>query len=309
MASDPETDPGLDAATKKGPKAPTPEATAQADQHIGAHGELVLPDVVPIVNLETATKFGVWLNRWWIRTHYLLRGIAGTGAEWFTFFVGAAAQYPKVSVVLLAIGTVFTEEKYSEHPIMTNVMKYAMTSYDADAAEKIFAEKPVENNPIGKAAKKAVEEATKTFMDSSEYQELQTEIAQDVQMQARRQAYLGAGMVEDAHAVDEEIKAAREERRAVRKAKQAEAAPEEVAPTLPEVHHVVALEAPEPEPERVEVPVEEIETPAPEVQEEPLPESEPEVVQERRKRRAPDPAKKLIRDAADMLLTPPEKKP
>ena len=292
------TDPGL---------AKSPEGTVQADQHIGSHGELVLPDVVPIVNPATATPFGLWLNRWWIRTHFLMRGVAGTGAEWFTFIVGAAAQYPKVSVFFLVVGTIFTEENFSEHPIMTNFMKYAMTSYDPDAAEKIFAEKPVEHDPIGKAAKKAVETATKEYMDSSEYLELQDEIAQDVQRQTRRKAYLAAGMTEDVKAVDEEIAAALAARKQARLKKEAEKAPVEVAPPVapPVVRETVqhqwggSSEAPVEE----ETPVESTPIKAPE--DEAPPEEEPAPAKEGRKRRQQDPTKKLLRDATDLLISPP----
>lgn len=268
MSSDPPTDPKI-------PKT-SEDLTEERNEHIGTHGELILPDVVPIIRDGSASPFGIWLNRWWFRTNYLLRGIAGTGVEWFAFFVGAAAQYPKVSVVLLAITVMFTEEKFSEQPVMTNIMKYAMQSYDPDAADRIFAEKPVERDPIGKAARKAMETATKDYMESSEYLELQDEISQDVQRQTRRQTYAAAGMTEDVKAVDQEILEAAQERASKRASKRAaekadeapaEEAPEEIPRT--ETSHIErATPEPEPEPEPEAAPEPE---PAPEVVPEPEP--------------------------------------
>lgn len=224
---DPKTDPRI--------KSPV-GAVEEKDEHIGAHGELVLPDVVPIVVEGHTGRFGIMVNEGWIRTNYFMRGVAGTMAEWFTFVAGVASTYPKVSVILLTIAAVTAEEKFSDQPMFTNLVKYIMQSYDPDAADVIFAEKVVDPDPIGKAAAKATDEATKDFLESADYRLLKDEIEQDVNRQIRRQAYVAAGMTADVEAIDQEIVAAREARRVAREEKAAKENPEMGVP-VPETSH------------------------------------------------------------------------
>lgn len=211
MSSDPPTDPGLRTS-------PTPEATPQANEHIGTHDELILPDVVPIIHPEHAGWFLKWINEQWVQWHYFSRGVAGTAVEWYLFFVGVGEHNKKLSIILLLFLAVTIEEKYSDQPFFTNGVKYLMHAVDPEAAEIIFAEKVVEPDPIGKAAAQATEEATKAFMESAEYRLLKDDIEADVNRQIRRQAYASAGMDEDVQLIDEEIAASREERRQKRAA-------------------------------------------------------------------------------------------
>lgn len=248
MPSDPPTDPGI--------KIPKPGVN-EKNEHIGAHGELVLPDVVPIVVEGHTGRFGLLANEGWIRTNYFMRGVAGTMAEWFTFVSSVASTYPKVAIILLVVAAVTAEEKFSEQPMFTNLVKYLMQSYDPDAAEKIFAEKPVDPDPIGKAAKKVTDEATKEFMESADYRLLKDEIEQDVNRQIRRQAYVSAGMTADVEALDQEILEAREARRLAREAKAAEENPpkeEEHVPTSHIQGTSLTPREPEPAPEPVAEP-------------------------------------------------------
>ena len=236
----------------------TPEASNQANEHIGTHDELVLPDVVPLLHPEHAGRFLRWLNEQWIQWHYFSRGIAGTGVEWYLFFVGVGTQNKRLSIVLLCFLMVTVEEKYSEQPFFTNMVKYVMHAIDPEAAEIIFAEKKVTADPIGKAAALATEDATQTFTDSAEYRLLKTEIEADVSRQIRRQAYVAAGMKEDVVALDAEIVEARQARAAKREVKEAAALEE---PTVVEHQQGAGMIAPAEEgldPEPVAVPVEEV---------------------------------------------------
>jgi hypothetical protein len=221
------------------PSGPPAEVTdpgfKNQNKKVGKDDGVTLPDVVPLISATHTSSVGLFANEFWVRANWLLRGLFGTAVEWMTFFTEAGLQYPKVSVVGLAILSTVYEESYSTNPIMTNTIQYAMESYDPSAAEKIFRPKPIAADPLGDASKKLLTEATADYLKSTAYAELKTEVEQDVQRQIRRQTYAAAGMKEDVAAVDAEIVAACEERKAKR-------------------HPVVAEPAPEPEPKQVEPP-------------------------------------------------------
>ena len=224
MAVSPPVDPAapapVDPADHGVRRVTTDDEPVQQNEHIGQGGEFVLPDVVPIIVEGHHSIVGKYANEAWIRTHYLLRGVAGTGVEWFVFLAGAASQYPKVSVVLLSFAAMIAEERWSEQPMLTNAIKYAMTAYDPDAADKIFAPKLLDTDPIGTAARKVTDEATKAFLTSADYRILKDDIEQDVQRQIRRQAYVAAGMADDVAAIDAEAAEARHARAEARRAKE-----------------------------------------------------------------------------------------
>lgn len=211
---------------------------------------VVLPDVVPIVAEGHTGKVGLFVNAWWIRLNLIARGVAGTGAQWFEFTGQMAGRHPTTAIVLLSLLSITTEERFSEQPVLTNIIRYAMTTYDPDAAARIFAPKEYDADPIGTLAKQATVEATKAFHDSPEYRLLREDLQRDAALQARKQAYLDAGMPETAAAVEVEIEAARKER-----------APE-AAPEVEAAHPA----APPPPPEPLEV------APAPELEAAPTPE-------------------------------------
>lgn len=214
MSKDPPTDPGLNQ------KSLPDSAEPQTNEHIGTHGELILPDVVPIVRSDNPSRLARWVGQQWIEVNYFARGWAGTGVEWYLFFVGVGEQNKKLSIVLIGFLLVTVEEKYSDQPFFTNMVKYVMHAVDPDAAEIIFKEREVDPDPIGKAAAIAVEDATKSYMESAEYRTLKDDIEADVRYQSRRQAYLSAGMKEDVLLLDEEMAVIREERSGRKKLKE-----------------------------------------------------------------------------------------
>lgn len=200
----------------------------QLNRRIGVNGELTLPDVTPIIHPLHAGRFMRWLNEQWIQFHYFTTGIEAVIVERYLFYVGVGAQNPRTTAAMLALVIVISEERFSTQPILTNLMKYWMHYFDPEAADAIFAERPVMQDPIGKAAAIAVEEATKSYMESAEYRTLKDDIEADVRYQSRRQAYLSAGMKEDVVLLDQEIAQIREERFARKQAKEeAEAPPQE----------------------------------------------------------------------------------
>lgn len=222
-SSDPPTNPGV-------PRAVPASDSADQDAHVRVGLDIRLPVPVDIIDRDHATRAGFWVNQLWLDANSIAIGLFGTGASWFVACASLAAQHPRTAVACLAILSVLTEEKFSDQPIFTNLLRYGMESYDEDAAAKIFAERPVDPDPIGTAAKKAVEEATATFLESADYRLFKDEIEMDVNRQTRRQGYIAAGMTAEVEAIDEEITAAREQRRAEReRAKEAEHPQEEPA--------------------------------------------------------------------------------
>ncbi len=200
--------------TSRSPDATDP-GLRQNNQQIGSHAELTLPDVVPLIEPtgRHTTRVGILVNEVWIRNHWFWRGVFGTTAEWFTFFVGAAAQYPKVSVIGLAVFAVLYEENYSKNPVVTNTIQYAMESYDPVAAEKIFRPEVIEKHPIDVVSEKLLTDVTAEFLDSVEYATLRADVEQGVHRQVRIGAYEAAGMREEADEVREDARRAREARR------------------------------------------------------------------------------------------------
>lgn len=184
----------------------------QNNMKVGAQGEFTLPDVVPLVNVRHASPWMLWGNERWVRYNFLFRGFAGTAVDWFVFFSEIGKAYPLPSYSLLLVCTTTLEEKYSEEPFLSNTVRYAMTSYDPKAAEMIFAPKAPAGDPIQRAAKTIVEEATKEYLQSSEYIALKAEVEQNVQMQVRRNTFFAAGMKVEAAEVDLEIIEARTRR-------------------------------------------------------------------------------------------------
>jgi len=239
------------------PDPPPPAETTdpgfkQRNQKVGANDEFTLPDIVQIISPTHTTWVGRYTQEGWVRGNFLARGIAGTAVQWFVFLaeIGRAYPLPSYSIALILLTTV--DEKFSEEPIMSNTIKYMMTSYDPKAAEMIFAPKAAAGDPVKAAGRMATEEATKAYLESPEYQDLKAEIALDVQMQVRRQAYAAAGMTVEVKALDEEIAASRAEKRAEhereKEAKPIEVPPIEEAPPIEEVPAAVppSVESPGP---------------------------------------------------------------
>ena len=206
----------------------TPEMAAQVkpktftgsedqDAHARVGMDIKLPVPVAIVDEDKATRPGLFINHVWIEFNIFFIGIYGTAASWYLAIASLASQHPQTAVVILSLLSVFSEEKFSTQPILTNTIKYVMTSYDPSAASTIFAVKPVDPDPIGNASRKILTDATTDYMKSAEYATLKTETEQDVQRQIRKQTYLAAGMKDDAADVDLEITAAREARKAAHK--------------------------------------------------------------------------------------------
>lgn len=187
------------------------------DAHARVGMDIKLPVPVAIVDEERATRLGLFINRIWIEFNIFFIGIFGTAASWFLAIASLANQHPRTAVVLLSLLSVFTEEKFSSQPIITNTIHYAMETFDPLAAEKIFAVKAIDPDPIGNASRRILTDATTDFMKSTEYASLKADTEQDVQRQIRKQTYLAAGMKDDAADVDVEITAARDARKAARK--------------------------------------------------------------------------------------------
>lgn len=202
----------------------------QTNTKVGADDEFTLPDAVPIVSPSHTSWVGLTAQEVWVRTNWLARGIAGTMVQWFVFFaqIGKAYPLPAYSVALVLVMAV--EEKHAEEPILSNTIRYMMTSYDPKAAEMIFAPPEDAGDPVKLAGRRATEEATRKYLESPEYRDLKTEIELDVQLQVRRQAYAAAGMVEEVKEVDRERATLRAERRAEH---EREAVVEEAPPVDP----------------------------------------------------------------------------
>ena len=299
--SDPPTDPGLGVSS-------SPEASEQKNDKIGEHAEITLPDVVPIVDKEHAGKLLLWVGELWIQLHYLVRGVAGTWVEWYLFFVAVSMKNPRISACLLAILVVFTEENYSQHPFLTNIMKYGMHYFDPEAADKIFAEREVDPDPIGKGIKLTIEDATKEYMESSEYRDLQEEVTLYTQYQFKRGTYISTGMVDELRELDAEMTALRGERKARREVQAEEMPTTEVtyspalAPVAPhrqQEPHGESVVEPPPKEEGVDT---EADVPTEVPAEEPA-EKEPARKKGRRESKAeqPDPIKKARRDIEKVL--------
>lgn len=236
------------------PVEPTDPGFKQRNDKVGANSEFTLPDIVPIILHGHTTKVGIYTQEFWVRSNFFARGLAGTMVQWFVFLAEIGKAYPLPAYSLLLLVTTTLDEKYSEQPILSNTVKYMMTSYDPKAAEMIYAPKAAAGDPVKAAGRLATEEATKAYLESPEYQDLKAEIALDVQMQVRRQAYAAAGMTVEVKALDEEIMASRAAKRAEHeKAKQEEAALD--APPVEEQVLVVPEPAPEiPADEHLDVP-------------------------------------------------------
>lgn len=190
------------------PVEPTDPGFKQNNAKIGANSEFTLPDVTPIISPQHTSRVGIVANEVWVRTNWLMRGLAGTAVDWFTFFAEVGSAYPRISAILLGLFSVTIEEKYSDEPIITNSIRYGMEVFDPAAAAKIFAPKIYPPDPIGDASRKLLADATQAYLDSAEYQALKVDVEQDVQRQIRRQTYAAAGMKDDVIAVDAEIAAA-----------------------------------------------------------------------------------------------------
>lgn len=187
---------------------PTDPGFKQNNTKIGANSEFTLPDVTPIISPHHTSRVGIVANEVWVRTNWLMRGLAGTAVDWFTFFAEVGSAYPKISAILLGLSSVTIEEKYNDNPIITNCIRYGMETFDPAAAAKIFDPKIYPPDPIGDASRKLLADATRAYLDSTEYQALKVDVEQDVQRQIRRQTYAAAGMKDDVAAVDAEIAAA-----------------------------------------------------------------------------------------------------
>jgi hypothetical protein len=251
MPSEPATDPGL--------RTPSVSGLEDQDAHQRVGQDVRLPVPVAIVDEANATRFGLLLNWVWIRGNTGAIGVFGTVASWYLAFASLGTQHPRTAVILIGLLAVFTEERFSAQPIVTNLMRYGMESFDPEAAEKIFAVKAVDPDPIGTAARKVIQEATEAFLESPDYRILKDEIESDVRRQSRREAYLSAGMDDDVRALDVEIREAslereakrakeREERRA--KEEPVEPAPEPVERSVePDTTHTEGVGMPRPEEE------------------------------------------------------------
>lgn len=176
---------------------------------------LTLPDVVPIIDAAHSGPVGRFLNAWWIKVNYILRGVAGTGVQWYIFFAQAATKHPRTAVIVLGLVAMVTEEKFSEQPVITNCIRYTMESLDPRAASAIFAKGPPKD-PVGDAARMTAEEATAAYLASPEYAELKLEVEEGAQFRVRRQSYIAAGMLAEAHDVEVAAAARTVERRAER---------------------------------------------------------------------------------------------
>lgn len=245
MPSDPVTDPGL---------TPTPPAlTGHEDQdaHQRVGQDVRLPVPVAIVDENLATRPGLFLNQVWLRGNNVAIGVFGTAASWFLAFASLANQHPRIAIAILSLLTIVSEEKFSTQPVVTNLLRYGMESFDPSAADKIFAVKPVDPDPIGTAADKIIAESTKAFFESPDYRLLKDETDAEVRRQLRREVYLSAGMEDDVVALDAETARARAKREAKRaKAEALEQGTEDPVdtpepPVVPSHHDGTGIPAPE----------------------------------------------------------------
>lgn len=241
MSSDPPTDPGTRPAVSS--LLGAGESIEVEDRNQEVSKGIFLPDVVPIVAAGHTGAVGLFVNAWWIKLNLIIRGILGTGVQYVDFFLQFGEKHKQIAVVFLALLSVTVEEKWSDEPIITNSIKYGMEYLDPTAAEKIFAKAPAKD-PIGDAARKAVEDATAKFLSSPDHAELQLEIDEGTEFKLRRQYYLAAGMLTEAHDVELEAAQRTAERRAEKAKRKAEEQDVAVPADVPVLEEQVPAEVP-----------------------------------------------------------------
>lgn len=220
--TDPPTDPGL-AAPVGAEQAESSEAAYpdpdQRNRRIGEAGEIPLPDAVDIVDPAHSSRFLRWVNESWIQFQNVMIGLYAFFVEWYVSLAKLFMKFPWIGGLVSVVAIIFLEERFSEHPYISNFVKYYYYKNDPEAAAMIFAEREVDPDPIGTGIKKTIEKATEEYMTSPAYRELQEEVALYQQYQFQRGTYISSGMTEELAELDAEMAVLRAERRAKKEAK------------------------------------------------------------------------------------------
>jgi len=140
---------------------------------------------------------GAWINQVWVDANYFMRGLYATGVEWCISMMDLALEYPRVALVSFVFVAVVSEETLSEHPMLSNTVRYVMFSIDPKAAEEIF---PVDVEPseaslaIDKLAAEIIRKSAEDYYRSPEYKQLELDVRARMHQEVMESVYLMAGI-------------------------------------------------------------------------------------------------------------------
>ncbi len=235
-----------------------PGLVKQKDRRIGEAGEIPLPDAVNFIDPEHASRFMRWCNEQAIQVQNVMIGGYSFFVEWYVSIAKLFMKFPMIGGIFSLVLIVFLEEKFSEHPYLSNAVKYYYYKEDPEAAAMIFAEREVDPDPIGTGIKATIEKATKAYMESPEYRQLQEEVALYTRYQYQRGTYISTGMTDELADLDAEMEMIRAERKAKKAAVAAGASTTEVtySPVAQEPVHKQGQSIDKADPETEDAPAE-----------------------------------------------------